>query len=547
MNSVRYLRIALDNVSEGVICIDRQGTVRLFNTAAQRMFGYPENEVIGKNIDALIPALRLGQPGEPLREMQGLRRNGTAFQVDLNICEARDRQESMCVYVVRDVTERQQAEQRLLQLAHYDALTGLPTRALFQDRARHALARADRDDKLAAILYLDIDYFKQINDGLGHHAGDELLMGVARRITSCLREVDTVSRLGGDEFAVVLENIVHVDNATIVAQKILDVMREPFRLDGHEVSITLSIGITLYPMDDKDLNHLLKDADAAMYRAKQAGRNGYQLFGTDMTEGAADAQRLERQVEHAFENGEFLLHYQPRVDLLTGKVSGVEALLRWNHPESSLMTAESFMPLLAKTKHIYAVDEWVLRTACAQNRRWQEEGLPCLRMTVNISPARFRRSGLVELVATIIKESGLGPDFLELDVPAEDMVGMSREHYHATLKGFRALGVHVALTDYGADNPLIEVLRRFPLDIIKIDRAFVRNATVDRDQAAIVQAIVTLARALKLKVVAAGVETQEQLELLRDCGCDSIQGFFYSRPVPEAEVTQLLREGRQLA
>ena len=546
MNTEEYLRIALDNVAEGVICIDRQGTVRLFNAVAQRMFGYIESEVIGNNIDTLIPALPRGQPGEPLREMQGLRRNGTAFQLDLNLCETRDPQESMCVYVVRDATERQQAEQRLIQLAHYDALTGLPTRALFQDRARHALARAERDEKLAAILYLDVDYFKQINDGLGHHAGDELLKGVARRITSCLREVDTVSRLGGDEFAVVLENIAHIDNATVVAQKILDVMQEPFHLDGYEVSITLSIGITLYPMDDKDLTHLLKDADVAMYRAKQAGRNGYQLFGTDMTEGAAAAHRLECQVERAFENGEFLLHYQPRVDLLTGQVSGVEALLRWNHPESGLMTADSFMPLLAKTKHIYAVDEWVLRTACAQSRRWQEQGLS-LRMTVNISPARFRRSGLVELVAAIIKELGLGPDFLELDVPAEDRVGVSREHYHATLKGLRALGAHVALADYGADNPLIEALRRFPLDIIKIDRAFVRNAAVDRDQAAIVQAIITLARALKLKVVAAGVETREQLELLRGCGCDAIQGFFYSRPVPEAELTQLLREGKRLA
>lgn len=344
----------------------------------------------------------------------------------------------------------------------------------------------------------------------------------------------------------VLENILHIDNATIVAQKILDVIQEPFLLDGHEVHVTVSIGITLYPMDDKDFNLLLKDADAAMYRVKQAGRNGYQLFGADMVERTVAVQSLEKQVEQAFERGEFMLHYQPRINLATGDVSGVEALLRWNHPESGLMAAESFMPLLEKTRHIYAVDEWVLRTACAQNRRWQEGSPPFLRMTVNISPYRFRRRGLVELVEAVLKETDLKPDYLELDVPTEDMVGLSRKHYHTTLKQLRALGVHVALADYCAGNPFIEALRCCPLDVIKIDRSFVRNASVDRDQAAIVQAIITLAQALKLKVVAAGVETQEQLEQLRGYGCDMIQGFLFSKPVSGCELTRLLQEGRRL-
>lgn len=434
----------------------------------------------------------------------------------------------------------------MIYLAQYDALTGLPTRTLFQDRGNHALARADRDEKLAGVLYLDLDHFKQVNDSLGHHAGDELLKTVAKRITSCLREVDTVTRLGGDEFAVILESVPHVDNATIVAQKILDIIQEPFYLDGHEARVTVSIGITLYPMDDKDLNGLLKDADTAMYRAKQAGRNTYQLFGADMAESTAAVQRLEKQIEHAFERGEFMLHYQPRVDLMTGQISGVEALLRWNRPESGLMAAESFMALLEKTKHIYAVDEWVLRTACAQNQRWQQEGLPSLRMTVNISPHRFRRKGLVELVSGILKETGLRPDYLELDIPAEDMVGISKEHYHSTLKDLRELGAHIALADYSGGDPFIDALRRCPLDVIKIDRSFVRNASVDRDQAAIVQAIISLARALKLKVVAAGVETREQLELLRDSGCDLIQGFLFSKPVSDMELTRLLREGKRL-
>lgn len=544
------LRTVLGNIAEGVMIIDPQGTISLFNPMAEQIFGYQEDEIRGKNIEALLTDIRTGEGGaigSGTREAVGLRKSGATFQVDLTVCGTGDRSHPGFVAIARDITERKQAEQRLVYLAQYDALTGLPTRALFHDRATQALARAHREEKLVAIMYLDLDHFKAINDGMGHHVGDELLKAVARRITSCLRDVDTVSRLGGDEFTVILESIPHIDNATIVAEKIIDVMQEPFRVDGHDVHITVSIGITLYPMDDKDLASLLKDADQAMYRAKQAGRNNCQLYGADMAENAAAVKKMEARIENALERGELLLHYQPRVDLPSGNITGVEALLRWQHPEMGLISAGEFMPLLERSRLVYSVDEWVLRTACTQNYQWQKIGMPPLRMTVNISPYRFRRRGFVELVERILKETGLSADYLELDVPPEKLVGIGHESYRAVLNQLSGLGVNVALADSGAGASFLDSFQRLPQYVMKIDRSFVRDATVDRDHAAIVEAVVSLARAMKLKVVAEGVETREQLEALRRYGCDMVQGYLFSKPVSTEDITRMLRDGKRLA
>ncbi len=544
------LHAILANISDGVIALDPHGVIRMFNPVAGRIFGYSEAEVLGKNGDVLMTDLRGGDAGAlktGSREAVGIRKGGATFQVDLSVSQAGGQGDSGFVAIVRDITEQKRAEQRLVYLAQYDALTGLPTRALFHDRAQHALARANRDEKLVAIMYLDLDHFKNVNDSMGHHAGDELLKAVAKRITSCLRDVDTVSRMGGDEFTVILESIPHIDNATIVAEKIIDVMQEPFHLDGRDIQVTVSIGITIYPMDDKDMSNLLKDADEAMYRAKQAGRNNYQIFGADMSENAAAVKLMEAQIEHALDREELLLYYQPRVDLLSGNITGVEALLRWQHPEMGLISAKDFMPLLERSRLVYTVDEWVLRTACTQNYQWQKIGLPPQRVTVNISPYRFRRKGLVDLVGKVLKETGLSPDYLELDIPPENLVGVGQASYRATLNELSTLGVHVALADNGAGNAFLDSFQRLPQYVMKIDRSFVRNAAVDKDHAAIVQAVVSLARAMKLKVVAEGVETAEQLDALRHYGCDMVQGYLFSKPVATEEITRMLREGKRLA
>lgn len=543
-----YARTVTNHVADGVIVVDPRGMIRAFNPVAEHMFGYKESEILGKNVNKLLTDLMAGEGGAIVtgtREVVGLRKSGATFQVDLNVCAA-NQDDPEFVLITRDNTERKQAEQRLVYLAQYDVLTGLPTRALFHDRASHALARARREEKLVAIMYLDLDHFKPVNDGMGHHTGDELLKAVAKRITSCLRDVDTVSRLGGDEFAVILESIPHIDNATIVAEKIIDSMQEPYHVDGHEIHITASIGITIYPMDDKDLTNLLKDADQAMYRAKEAGRNNFQLFGADMAENAAAVKQMETQIEHALERNELLLHYQPRLDLVSGNMTGVEALLRWQHPEMGLIAAGVFMPLLERSKLVYSVDEWVLRTACLQNYQWQKIGLPPLRVTVNISPFRFRRRGFVELVGRILKETALSPDYLELDIPPENLVGVGHESYRAVLRQLSDLGVHVALADNSAGNTFLDSFQQLPLYVMKIDRSFVRDASVDSDHAAIVQAVVSLARAMKLKVVAEGVETTEQLDALRRYGCDMVQGYLFSKPVATEEITRMLRDGKKL-
>lgn len=547
--SESYLKTILAHVTDGLIVFDSQGVIKMFNPVAERMFGYQESEIHGKNADMLLTDLRLsaGGPVEAgTREVVGTRKSGATFQVDVSVSESAFDNQSIFIAVLHDVTERQQAEQRLVYLAQFDALTGLPTRMLFHDRATQALARADREEKLVAIMYLDLDHFKIINDSMGHHAGDELLKAVAKRITSCLRNVDTVSRMGGDEFTVILESIPHIDSATIVAEKILDAMQEPFHLDGDEVHVTASIGVTLYPMDDKELASLVKHADQAMYRAKQAGRNNYQLFGADMAENATAVKQMEEQIGHALERGELKLHYQPRVDATSGKIMGVEALLRWQHPEMGLVSAKDFMPLLERSRLVYTVDEWVLHTACLQNHQWQKIGLPPVRVMVNISPYRFRRKGLPELVDKVLRETGLQPEFLELDVPTENLVGVAHENYRAVLRKLSALGVNVALVDPAIGGSILDSFQKLPQYVMKIDRSFVRDATVDSDHAAIVQAVIKLARTMKLKVVAEGVETREQLDALRGYGCDMVQGYLFSKPVSTEDITRMLREGKSL-
>lgn len=441
---------------------------------------------------------------------------------------------------IRYAVERKQAEARLAYMAQYDHLTGLANRTLLMDRLTRALARAERSDQQMGLLFIDMDRLKDINDTLGHDVGDRLLKDVAGRLSGCVRKVDTVARLGGDEFAIVLEGISHVGNVTTVAQKILDVIAQPYTLNGQEVFVTVSIGITVYPFVNDNIDNLLNDADAAMYSAKKQGGNCYRVYTSDMNSEAFERLSLETSLRHALERKELMLYYQPQMNLSTGKTSGMEALLRWNHPELGLVPPDKFIPIAEETGLIVPIGEWVVRTACAQNRAWQDAGLPPLRVAVNLSARQCRQKDLVETISLILKETGMDPRFLELELTE----GVLIENTHTTnsiLAEIRDLGVQISIDDFGTGYSSLSYLKRLPINTLKIDISFIRDITADPDDGAIATAIIALAHSLRLKVVAEGVETEAQLAFLRDQGCDDIQGFLFSRPLSAEAFERWLR------
>jgi diguanylate cyclase (GGDEF)-like protein len=451
----------------------------------------------------------------------------------------------MIVLVVRDVTGRRQTEETLRSLAYHDPLTGLPNRLLFYDRLAQAIERARRARQPLAVMLVDLDRFKLINDSLGLGPGDQIIKGVADWLVQALRKSDTVARLGGDEFMVLLLGVGGAEAAAKVAQKLLECLKPPLEVDAHELTTSASIGIALFPHDGDDADTLIKNADNALSRAKEQGRNHYQFYTDDMNAAAFERLMLESRLRKALEQGEFVLYYQPKVSLADGAVVGVEALLRWFHPDLGLVPPAEFIPLAEETGLIVPIGAWVLRTACAQVCRWHRMGHAPLELAVNLSARQFQERDLVAVIAAAVEESGIAPGLLELEL-TESVIIRDTADAGRRLKELTALGIRLAVDDFGTGHSALGYLRNFPFTSLKIDRSFIRDVDRDPNSAALAQAIITIASSLQLKVVAEGVETREQLELLRGFGCQELQGYVFSRPLPPEELLALLEHGRRL-
>ena len=449
----------------------------------------------------------------------------------------------MLVQIEMRDQELRNKQNRLDYLAHHDTLTNLPNRLLFQDRLRHAISKARRMQQIMALLFLDLDRFKNINDSLGHEVGDQVLQEVAKRLTNIVRESDTLARLGGDEFVIALEQNTESRELTIVAQKILETLSTAFHIDTHELYITASIGISLYPANGLTPETLMKTADVAMYRAKEKGRNNFQFFALEMNERAHQALFLENNLRKAIDNQELALYYQPQVEITTGKTTGMEALIRWHHPTRGVIPPDKFIPMAEETGLIIPIGKWVINTACQQTMQWQQAGFPPCKVAVNISPRQFRQSDLVETVAQALDESGLAACWLELEI-TENVLVEDVAQTITIMESLNSLGVSLAIDDFGTGYSSLSYLHRFPLSKLKIDRSFVQSIGGPAGNQAIVEAIIALACALDLEVIAEGIENQEQIAFLKERGCFYGQGFYFSRPLPVDACEQFLLQER---
>jgi diguanylate cyclase (GGDEF)-like protein/PAS domain S-box-containing protein len=539
---------------EAIVITDANKRILKVNPAFTATTGYLPEEVAGRTPYALSPGVRsperdreiwtqAQQVGLWQGEVWDRRKSGETYPKWLTISVVRDAagKPTNFIEIFSDVTERKEREERVRHLAHHDALTDLPNRVLLNDRIAQAIALVQRTGTLVAVMFLDLDRFKNVNDSLGHSIGDKLLQEVARRLKSCVRASDTVSRLGGDEFVVLIADVSDVADVGVTADKVLQAVSRPYSIDGHELVSTPSIGISVYPADGQDVDSLLRNADAAMYHAKESGRNNYQFFTQDMNSRAVERLSLERSLRRALERDELRLHYQPQYDVATGRIVGVEALIRWEHPEHGLVPPSRFMPFAEESGLILPIGDWVLGEACRQNKAWQQTGSTLVRVAVNISALQFRQPNFVETVQRALAAADLEARFLGLEV-TESVIMHDAERVTDCLAQLKGMGLELAIDDFGTGYSSLSYLKRFPIDKLKIDKSFVRDINRDRDDAAIVSAIIGLTRSLGLKTIAEGVETPEQHEFLRAYGCDEVQGYLFSTPLPAADCAKLLAE-----
>ena len=551
--SLRRAATAFENTSEGVIIADSSERIVAVNRAFTEVTGYESGEVIGKTPRILQSGRHdrafyaamwrsIRETGRWQGELWNRRKDGAIYPELLNVSVVRDEAGGVTHYVgvFSDISAMKESEARFDHLAHYDALTDLPNRLLFRARVEHAVAQAHRRTRQLAVLIIGVDGFKHLNESLGHPAGDELLRRLASRLHGLTRESDTVARLGGDEYAILLEGVTDSESAGLVGRNMLEAIASPFEIEGREVFLTCSAGISLFPDDGADFTVLLRNAEVALHRAKSAGSNTYQFYTAEMTRRAYERFVIESDLRRAVQRREFVLHFQPQFSLGSGELTGVEALARWQHPERGLVAPDSFIPIAEETGLIESLGAWAVREACYQAVAWQAEGLPPIRVAVNLSARQIASSHLVEVVASALRESGLAADMLELEI-TEGFLMQHPEAARETLRELKNLGVTLAIDDFGTGYSSLSYLKLYPVDKLKIDKSFVRDIPFRPDDEAIARAIITLGHGLSLKIVAEGVETEAQAEFLRAHSCDEVQGYFYCRPMPAAELAEFLR------
>jgi diguanylate cyclase (GGDEF)-like protein/PAS domain S-box-containing protein len=550
-------QVTLNSIGDAVMSTDVWGQVTYLNVVAEKLTGWSREEAAGhpvaevfRIIDASTGKTAQNPMARAIQENKTvaltpncilIRRDGAEAAIEDSTAPIHDRrgQVTGAVMVFHDVSKARALSSKMSHLAQHDSLTDLPNRTLFSDRLTAAIAAAQRYRRKLAVLFLDLDRFKHINDSLGHAIADRLLQSVARRLHACVRASDTVSRQGGDEFVILLSEVARAQDAAVSAEKILLAVRRPHHIDQHDLHLTASIGIVTYPDDGTDAETLMKNADFAMYHAKDSGRNNYQFFRPDMNEREVERQSLEVDLRVALEEQQFVLHYQPKMSLETGAIMGVEALVRWHHPQRGLVPPVQFIPVAEECGVIVPIGRWVLREACRQTRAWMDAGLPRIRIAVNVSTVELREKDFVAAVRAILTETGLEPRFLELEL-TETFLMQDAKATAAVLQALKDLGVNLALDDFGTGYSSLSHLKRFPIDTLKIDQSFVRDLATDADDASIVSAVISMGEDLHIRVVAEGVETREQLTFLQEHSCPEGQGYYFSRPVVAGQLTRLL-------
>ena len=554
--SEERFRIIFQNAGAGMGMIDPEGIYLEVNPVLCQYLGYSSSELVGRSVFSVTHPEDLEKSRDwqrhvvqatkcsSLVEKRYLRKDGETVWGHVSLAPFYDETGKLLyvVSIVQDITEQMRSKDEIRQLAFYDTLSGLPNRTLFFDRLEQTMARAARDGDMVALLFLDLDQFKRINDTLGHATGDRLLVDVARRLQKCVRGSDTVARLGGDEFVIILSALRHQQDVAGAARHLLEVLADPYEFEGREVFCTASIGIALFPTDGTTTELLIKNADMAMYQAKDRGRNIYQFFSEQMNRQALERLEMETALRRALQRNELFLVYQPQLDLQSGRTTGVEALLRWRHPKDGLISPSRFIPLAEETGLIFAIGEWVLRTACAQAKAWQTAGFAPLTMAVNLSGHQLKQPNLIDMIESVLSSTGLDPQWLELEL-TESSIMVNAVSTIETLTDIKVRGIRLAVDDFGTGYSSLNYLKNFPIDRIKIAQDFVRDIPGDVDDCAIVKAVIALAETLNLRLIAEGVETREQVDFLFDHRCREMQGFYFARPLPADEFLAYLNAG----